>query len=188
MSSEKQKAINNRRLFFAGFLVVVAAVGIGNVMNLEEIPPWEKDTIGWYVFFYLAGLVLAFSMILHLFYFSWLSAAPVQRPLLTSAVPLKQLLLPAVAVHLLVIIPANISFVFVALWQIEGFYVGLGLLLSHGLLFCGGEMFLLGTRWFAPVFSGCHFGWRLPVLILSGAAAWAFGMAGYMGFIAAGGI
>jgi len=40
VNSVKKKAINNRQLLVAGFLVVVVDVGIENAMNFEGILPW----------------------------------------------------------------------------------------------------------------------------------------------------
>ena len=74
-----------------------------------------------------------------------------------------------------IIIPAPVLFLWVWL-DFHGSFVGeegLGLLVF--LLFGGCELFLLGTRWFAPVFGECHVLWRIPVLALGAGTAWCLG-------------
>ena len=177
VSDMSQKTKNNLQLLAAGILVVVTLEVVWNTMIPEELPPWDSDAKGWRVFFYFGGLVLAFSMLSHLFLFS-----------IYSALPLRRLVLSAALLQLAFVIPPNVLHVALFIWRIDDLDIYWWLLLFFGLLFIGGELFLLGRRPFAPLFKRPEIIWRIPVVALSGVAAWVLGFAGFLGFIAAGGI
>lgn len=178
MGSEKQKAINNRLLILMVFGTIVFIIGLSALMSVFWPTPRSVYSDKLIFFFEGTVVVLVVSALLHLFYFSWLSVAPVQHPPRSSAVPLKKLLLPVAALHLLVIIPAPA--VLIGTFWIPGYgnYHPERIYLV-GSIFLAGGFLLLGTRLFAPVFSGCHLGWRLPVLMLGGGAE------GGLGFVIA---
>jgi len=169
VSRLKQKAKNNRQLLVASASAVVLAVGL--VVLPVSATPFNAN---WNFFIRGTVIVLALSMLLHLFYFSWLSGVPMKRLSQGSAVPLKQLVVPMVALHLLLIIPVpGLSF-----W--DWGHVGYGILGESSIvylfpIFIVGEWMLLGSLYFAPVFSGLNVVWRIPVLLLGAGTIWCLG-------------